>query len=58
MADSGEEPGVPALFLDQNETRRAEKNYFETGPPPYLKVWMTGAPDPYLKISSEDLVRL
>ena len=37
--------GAP-LFLDQTEARRAEKNLFETGPPPppHLRVWMTGPP--------------
>ena len=45
------DPGLP-LFLDQTETRRAEKNFFGdrpplskglddlTPPPPYLKVWI------------------
>ena len=43
-------PGLP-LFLDQTETRRAEKNFFgerprlskgldDLDPPPYLKVWI------------------
>ena len=36
-------PGPPS-FLDQNEAQRAEKNFFEAGPPPYLTVWMTRAP--------------
>ena len=41
----------PPLFLDQNEARRAEKNIFETGPPPYLRVWMARSPlPPYLKV--------
>ena len=33
--------GLP-LFLDQTETRRAEKNFFgeRPPPPPYLKVWI------------------
>ena len=26
------------LFLDQNEARRAEKKFLETGPLPYLRV--------------------
>ena len=35
----------PPLFLDQNETQRAEKNFFggcpiPPPPPPYLKVWI------------------
>ena len=37
------ERGFP-LFLDQNEARRAEKNFCETGLPPYLRVWMTAPP--------------
>ena len=41
-------PGLP-LFLDQIEARRAEKIFFETGLPPYLRVWMT-PPPPYLKV--------
>ena len=43
MADPGEGPGgaqPPPLFLDQKGAQRAEKNVFETGPPPYLKVWI------------------
>ena len=31
MADPGEGPGAP-LFFGQNEARRAEKIYLETGP--------------------------
>ena len=31
---------LPPFFLDQTEARRAEKNFFETGRPPYLKVWI------------------
>ena len=34
----------PPLFLDQTEARRAEKKFFETSPPPHLRVWMTGPP--------------
>ena len=41
-------PGLP-LFLDQTETRRAEKNFFGERPPPhYLRVWMTWNPPPPL----------
>ena len=39
----GRGPGdPPPLFLDQTETRRAEKKFVsETGPPPtYRRVWM------------------
>ena len=32
--------------LDQTEVRRAVKIPLETGPPPYLRVWMTAAPQP------------
>ena len=34
--------GQPPLFLEQIEARRAEKYifFFETGVPPYLKVWI------------------
>ena len=35
---------VPPLFFDQNEARRAEKIFLETGHPPYLRVWMTPPP--------------
>ena len=44
-------PGEPAfsLFLDQTEPLRAEKNFLETAPPPYLRARMTGTP-PYLKV--------
>ena len=41
--------GRAPLFLDQTETRTAEKKFFETPPPPYLRAWMTGLP-PYLKV--------
>ena len=42
----GRGPGarVPPFFLDQTEARRVGKKFFETGPPPYLRVWMTAAP--------------
>ena len=34
VADPGEKPGrPPRLFFDQTEARRAEKIFFETGPP-------------------------
>ena len=41
----------PPLFLDQTEARRAEKNFYKTRPPPYLRIWMTAPPLPL----SEDL---
>ena len=43
----GRGPGArvpPPLFLDQTEARRVGKKFFVTGPPPYLRVWMTAAP--------------
>ena len=42
VANPRERPGGPPspLFLDQTEVRRAEKIFFETGRPPYLKVWI------------------
>ena len=50
VADPGVGPGgPPPLFLDQTEARRAEKKFFwETGPPPFLRVWMTALPPPPL----------
>ena len=43
----GRGPGVPpALFLDQNEARRAGKNFFWDWAPPFFRVWMTGLPPP------------
>ena len=40
---------LPPLSLDQTEARRAEKNFFEAGPSPYLRVWMN-RPPLYLKV--------
>ena len=34
----------PPLFLDQKEAPRAEKFFYGTGPPRYLRVWTTGPP--------------
>ena len=34
----------PPLFLDQTEAQRAEKKFLATGPPPYLRIWITGPP--------------
>ena len=39
VADPGRPP--TPLFLDQTETRRVEKHFFNPPPPPYLRVWMT-----------------
>ena len=46
VVDPGEGPGGPGrpLFFDQNEARRAEKNFLGDCPPPYLRVWMTAPP--------------
>ena len=35
-----QEKDPPPLFFDQNEARRAEKFFLETGLPPYLNVWI------------------
>ena len=37
-------PAPSPLFLDQTEAQRAEKNFLETVPPPYIRVWMTPPP--------------
>ena len=45
-------PPPHPLFLDQTEAPRAEKLFLETGlPPPYLRVWMTVPPPPFLSES-------
>ena len=31
---------LPDLFLDPTEAQGAGKNFLETGPPTYLRVWM------------------
>ena len=41
VGDPGKGPGggcLPPLLLDQTEARGAEKNFFETGAPPFLRV--------------------
>ena len=45
------DPGGPApsLFLEQTEARRTENFFFETGPPPHVRIEMTGPPH-YLKV--------
>ena len=52
VGDPGEPPPPPPvpLFLDQTETRRAEKIRFGDRPPFFLRVWMTAPPPPYLKV--------
>jgi len=50
---------APLLFLDQTEAQRVGKMFLETSPPPpYLRVWMTGAPrlDPPLGLLREKRV--
>ena len=51
MADQG---SPTPLFLDLTEARRAETIFFETGPPPYLRLWVTAlSPSPaplFLKV--------
>ena len=56
--------GGGAVLLKQTEAWRAEKNFFETAPPPpYLRVWMTRPPplpeglNPQLKRDNGDLKR-
>ena len=49
----GEGVGKTPLFLDQTEARKAEKEiFFVTGPPRYLRVWMTAPPPNPLILSS------
>ena len=51
---------TPLLFLDKNEARRVEKIFWETAPPPYLRVWMTAPPlsqglDPALLFTTQTI---
>ena len=46
VADPGEGPAPPPLFLDQNEARRAEKCFCEDAPPVYVRAWMVAPPTP------------
>ena len=49
-ADPGEGHGRPLpSCLDQTEAQRAQKNFFETTPLPYLKVWIAHCPCPLEK---------
>ena len=41
----GSRGGLP-LCLDQTEAWKAEKIFFETAPPSYLRVWMNAPPPP------------
>ena len=36
VGPGGHPPPPPTLFLDQTESQRAEKNFYETGPHHYL----------------------
>ena len=38
----------PPLFLDETKARRVGKNFLGSGPPPYLRVWITPFPLPPL----------
>ena len=62
MADPGEGyggSGRPPLFLDQTETRRAEKKVLETAPPPTLSQGLDNRPPPpYLKVWNRHWVYL
>ena len=46
----------PPLFLYHTETRRTEKHFLETGPPPFLRVWMIAHPLPPLPPPSPHLI--
>ena len=47
VADPWEGQGArPSLFLDHTEAWRTEKNFLETGPPPFLRVWRLLPPPP------------
>ena len=56
VVDPGEGPGgagLPPVFLNQTEARRADEFFFlrPALPPPYLRVWMTAPPSPpYLTV--------
>ena len=53
MVDPGEgsEGPAPLFFSIKMRPEGPKKIFFETGPPPYLTVWMTAPPppSPYLK---------
>ena len=53
--------GAPPLFLDQNETRRADKLFFFLRPPPPLSPGLNDCPPPphsfYLKVWIRHCVR-
>ena len=46
VADPGEGPGGhgPPLFLDHMRPEGPKKIFLRPAPPPYLRVWTTGAP--------------
>ena len=49
VADPGEGQGVPGppYFSTKMRPIGPKKNFLETGPPSYLRVWMTGPPNPH-----------
>ena len=49
VADPGEWPGPPHLFVDQNEPKGLKKIFSGDWPPRNLRVWMTRPPT-YLKV--------
>ena len=58
------EPDPAPFFFDQNEARRAEKNFFGDRPrphpptPPYLRLWMTAPPHHHPLSEGLDLTAL
>ena len=48
-------PGPP-FFLDQTAAQRAEKCFGGRPPPPYLRVWMTAPPPPFILRSESSSV--
>ena len=47
VVDLGEGPGgarPPPLIFRPNWGPKGGKNFMETGPPPYLRIWITGPP--------------
>ena len=53
VADPGEGQGVPGppYFSTKIRPIGAKKFFLETGPPSYLRVWMTGPPQPLPPLS-------
>ena len=54
-------PSTPLLFFNQNEARRAEKNFFwrltppTPAPPPHLKVWIYHCNTPSINLISKSI---